>query len=100
MGVSDGLEVYQEPIELELLRMHKVKQVRAGVFSACLTEQNELILWGSGVFGTFAQPQKVCIDGVNFQDIQVSKGQTTEQDQGFLAASDHRGLVYTWGSNS
>lgn len=83
-GAPDGAQIYREPKLLELLSAHRVKKVRSGLFSACLTEKDDLILWGTGAFGCFQTPQKVCVEGVAFVDVQISKGDSREG--GFMAA--------------
>ena len=75
--------------------MHPIIEVSAGGFSAALTQSFEIILWGSGEFGTFRNTQKVCIDGVSFQKVHVSKF----SEKSFIAAIDDRNLLYTWGCN-
>lgn len=60
------------PIRLSQLDIHRITKVAAGGFSAAITDQRQLILWGTGTFGTFSTPQKVCMEDVNFIDIQVS----------------------------
>ena len=51
-------------------------------------------MWGTGQFGVFSTPQKVCMDGIYFSDIQISK-----QESSFATAVDQKGGVYTWGPN-
>lgn len=75
------------------LDMHKIVQVAAGGFSAALTASGNVILWGEGVFGSFQNPQKVCIDRT-FIDVQVSKS-----GMPFITTVDKKGLLYTWGAN-
>lgn len=53
-----------------------------------------MIVWGTGQFGVFSTPQKVCMDGIYFSDIQISKQETS-----FATAIDQKGAVYTWGPN-
>ena len=43
-------------IKLTQLEIHNVQQISAGGFSAAITDQNHLIVWGSGAFGNFATP--------------------------------------------
>lgn len=73
-----------------------VNKVSAGAFSAAITSNNELLIWGTGEFGVVAQPQKVYMDGdVKFTDMSLSKQAGT----GFAVALDDKGLIYSWGSN-
>lgn len=81
-------------IKLTQLEIHNVQQISAGGFSAAITDQNQLIVWGSGAFGNFATPQKVCMDGVEFKSIEISCA-----EQAFAAAIDTKGGLYCWGFN-
>jgi len=78
------------------LEIHDIKKVCAGSFSAALTSNNQLIIWGQGEFGTFKTPQKVCIDQVNFVDVCVSRSPA----EAYLVALDVTGKLFTWGTNS
>ena len=66
----------------------------AGGFSLALTDQNQVLVWGTGNFGTFGTPQKVCMDGVRFTDIAIG---CTERSS--ASAIDNKGALYTWGYN-
>jgi|LauGreDrversion4_2_1035121.scaffolds.fasta_scaffold50187_1 alpha-tubulin suppressor-like RCC1 family protein len=74
--------------------MHNVIKVRAGSFSAALTSEKEILIWGSGDFGQVQTPIKVCTEGVQFQDLSIGKGR-----ESFGVAVDTEGLVYSWGDN-
>jgi hypothetical protein len=54
------------------LEQHKITKIVAGSFSAAITDKNQLIVWGTGEFGVFATPKKVCMSDVKFVDISVS----------------------------
>jgi hypothetical protein len=43
--------------------MHNVVKIRAGSFSAALTADSEVLIWGSGEFGQVQSPIKVCTEG-------------------------------------
>jgi len=38
------------------LQMHEIVNVAAGGFSAALTSNQQIILWGTGEFGRFTNP--------------------------------------------
>lgn len=57
---------FHVPLRMTHLEMHDITQVAAGGFSAALTSSKSIIIWGSGEFGQFVYPQKVCIEGINF----------------------------------
>lgn len=47
---------FMTPIRIQALEMYMITKVVAGSFSSALTSQNEILLWGSGDFGTFISP--------------------------------------------
>lgn len=73
--------------------MYLITKVVAGSFSAALTSQNEVLVWG-GDMTQYASPQKVFVDDVRFVDICLNKGADS-----FLVSLDQDGLVYSWGAN-
>ena len=60
---------FYAPLKLEQLEIHNIIKCAAGGFSAAITDSNQLIVWGTGQFGVFSTPQKVCMDGIYFSDI-------------------------------
>lgn len=60
---------FSNPLRMNHLEMHEITSVTAGGFSAALTSNKSIILWGTGEFGCFRNPQKVCIDGVSFKEV-------------------------------
>jgi alpha-tubulin suppressor-like RCC1 family protein len=70
---SSQIEV--KPIKIESLNGLGIAKVIAGGFSAALTTQNQILVWGEGDFGVFKTPQKLYMDQVNFVDCQISKFQ-------------------------
>lgn len=100
MGLGDTQDSrkpnFFSPIKLNQLEIHNLIKVSAGGFSAALTDHNQVIIWGSGNFGVFNTPQKVCMDDVHFTDIKVSNAQP---GVAFAAAVDNRGALFMWGVN-
>jgi len=47
------------PTFLEELSLKKMVKVSAGSYSAALSNENELYVWGEGPFGNFATPHRV-----------------------------------------
>lgn len=47
------------PIQLSELNFIRMTKIRAGQFSASLSVDNQLYLWGSGTFGDFYTPHRV-----------------------------------------
>lgn len=54
------------PAKIQSLDLHNVVKIRAGSFSAALTADSEILIWGSGEFGQVQTPIKVCTEGVKF----------------------------------
>lgn len=76
--------------ELSFIRMTKV---RAGQFSAAVSVDGQLYIWGCGAFGEFYTPHRVkSVQGLDFADLQVGRG-------GFLGLLTRQGAVFTWGCN-
>ena len=68
-------------------------QVRAGTFSAALSADQQLFVWGRGVFGEFYTPHRVkSVNKLDILDFQLSKG-------GAALILTREGSVYTWGNN-
>lgn len=78
---------FATPQKLDHLGIHEIIKVRAGGFSAAITEKNQVILWGTGEFGVFKTPQKICMDSVHFEDLQISISET----ESFCVATDVNG---------
>ena len=76
MGLGDSPLAVENnffaPLKLEALVIHNLVHAAAGGFSAAITDQHQLIVWGTGQFGVFSTPQKVCMEGIFFTDIKVS----------------------------
>jgi hypothetical protein len=69
-------------------------KIFAGGFSAAITEKNQLIVWGTGEFGVFTTPKKVCMTDVNFVSMTISP-----QENACSAALDSKGSLFMWGPN-
>jgi len=68
-------------------------RVKAGTFSASLSVDNQLYLWGCGTFGEFFTPHRVkSVQNLELADFDLGKS-------GFLAVLTRQGSVYTWGVN-
>jgi alpha-tubulin suppressor-like RCC1 family protein len=75
--------------------MYNVVKVKAGSFSAALTAEQDILIWGSGEFGQVQTPIKICPqEGVKFKDLSLGKGRDS-----FGAALDIDGFLYSWGDN-
>ena len=87
MGLGEQPHAHESnfyaPLRLDQLDIHNITHVSAGGFSAAITDLNQLIIWGTGQFGVFSTPQKVCMEGIFFKDIQISK-----QESCFAVATD------------
>jgi len=81
------------PVFLNELQRTKILKVRAGSFSAALSIDGKLMVWGEGCFGKFNSPHKIKGDkDLQIVDIQISRN-------GFAALLSTSGQVYTWGAN-
>lgn len=82
------------PIVCKALQGKRVRYLACGHHSAAVTDQGELYVWGTGVFGEYLSPQRFqALD----QDVffkHVSIGGT------FGAAVSKEGSVWTWGMNT
>jgi X-linked retinitis pigmentosa GTPase regulator len=70
--------------------LQEIVQISSGHHSAALTKDGTLYFWGTGVFGSFFEPQLI----VDLDIVDVSIGGC------FGAAVDREGMVWTWGSNT
>lgn len=67
-------------------------KIRAGSFSAALSEDNELFIWGKSAFGEFILPHRVrSVSDMYIQDFNVSTG-------GMIIILSN-GSLYSWGDN-
>lgn len=94
LGSSQSRHNFFQPVRLTQLESHRVTKIVAGGFSAALTDKNQLIVWGTGEFGVFATPKKVCMQDVCFIDMSISP-----QENACSAAIDSKGGLYMWGPN-
>ena len=81
------------PTQLTELKFVHVQKVRAGSFSAALSLDGQMFVWGEGHFGRFDSPHRVkCGKKFDIVDVQVSRA-------GLAALINKDGSVYTWGPN-
>lgn len=99
--------VVYDPILIPSLQDEGVKKVIAGSFSAVINMHNQVMIWGSGEFGTIKAPQKLFMDKVEYQDCKISKFLTSLQGNDEVVkpsstayAIDMNGQVYSWGANN
>ena len=89
-GPSKGCSL---PIFIEELSFTRMVKVRAGFFSASLSSDGQLYVWGQGSFGEFYTPHRVkSAKSLDILDFQVSRG-------GCAALLTRAGKLYTWGPN-
>lgn len=70
-----------------------MQKIRAGQFSASLSVDNQLYLWGCGTFGDFYTPHRVkSVASLDIVDFQIGRS-------GFLTLLTREGSVFTWGNN-
>lgn len=70
-----------------------IKKIAGNSYSAAISENGELYIWGTGPFGEHAFPTKVLSNSKgNFIDLSVGYG--------FGCVIDNIGGILTWGSNT
>lgn len=88
-----GQADFAEPELIHDLKFNKVVQIRAGQFSAALTEEQQLYVWGKGVFGEFRTPHRVkASNKLDIKDFGLSTG-------GIAVILTKQGALYAWGEN-
>jgi alpha-tubulin suppressor-like RCC1 family protein len=82
-------------VKIQSLDLYNIVKVKAGSFSAALTVEQDILIWGSGEFGQVQTPIKICpSDGVKFSNLSLGKGRDS-----FGTAIDADGFLYSWGDN-
>ena len=79
------------PQKIMSLKHNFIIQIAANMHSGAINEFGELFLWGSGVFGTYQQPQKILIISNKVQDLKMGHS--------FGVAVDAKGIAWAWGAN-
>ncbi len=79
-------------VQVPALAGAKIAKVAAGHHTAALSDQGELFLWGTGVFGEVLVPQRVSNVDAKIKEVSVGGA--------FGAALDVNGKVWTWGANT
>lgn len=81
------------PTFLEELSFSRMVKVRAGSFSAALSADGQLYVWGEGSFGKFYTPHRIkSAKTLDIQDFQISRA-------GLACVVSRSGTCYSWGSN-
>ena len=81
------------PSFLDGLTFTKMTKIRAGSFSAALSADGLLFVWGEGTFGKFHSPHRVkSSKRIEIVDFQLSRS-------GLAAIVTQDGKLYTWGEN-
>ncbi|KRX09980.1 Regulator of chromosome condensation 1/beta-lactamase-inhibitor protein II [Pseudocohnilembus persalinus] len=79
------------PIPTKIISTNKFKEISAGNHSAAISEQGQLYIWGTGIFGKYENPMHFQHQS-EFQEISVG---------GYSGlALDLNGQLYSWGQNS
>eukprot|EP01017_Pseudomicrothorax_dubius_P024431 TRINITY_DN2595_c0_g3_i3.p1 TRINITY_DN2595_c0_g3~~TRINITY_DN2595_c0_g3_i3.p1 ORF type:complete len:623 (-),score=139.19 TRINITY_DN2595_c0_g3_i3:74-1942(-) len=81
------------PIKLIGLDGLKVTRLAAGYHSAAVTEEGEIYVWGTGIFGEILFPQAI-------QSLKERKIVDVTVGTTFALALDSNGIVLSWGSNN
>jgi alpha-tubulin suppressor-like RCC1 family protein len=95
MGIiNNNASKFIAPVKIPSLDMFHILNVKAGSFSAALTSDQEILVWGTGEFGQIQIPTKFSAESIKFKDLSISKGKDS-----FGAAVDVDGFLYSWGDN-
>ena len=73
LGNTHSLLNYNTPVHIDALDGQKVLKIEAGGFSAAITMQSEILIWGEGEFGVFHLPQRLYMDQCDFIDCKINK---------------------------
>ena len=81
------------PTFLEELSFSQMAKIRAGAFSAALSGDGQLYVWGEGTFGQFYTPHRIkSAKSLDIAEFQISRG-------GLACVLSRNGTVYSWGVN-
>lgn len=81
------------PILLEELTFARMIKIRAGSFSAALSSDHQMFVWGRGIFGEFYTPHRIkSINKLDILDYEISRN-------GLAVILTRQGTVYSWGAN-
>lgn len=83
-------------MRIESLSNCGIKKVIAGGFSAAITMDQQVYVWGEGDFGSFESKQRLYMEGIDIVDCQIGKFSHNPS----ALALDKRGKVYSWGQNT
>ena len=59
LGIGRKYDDQSSPVFMKELSFAKIKQVRSGGFTAALSDEDQLYVWGCGAFGDFFTPHRV-----------------------------------------
>ncbi|CAG9317861.1 unnamed protein product [Blepharisma stoltei] len=79
------------PQRIQYLEDNFIEKIACGHHSAAITDQGELFIWGTGVFGEYLYPQRVT-SIARFIDVSIGGS------FGIAIGSNHE--LYAWGANS
>jgi alpha-tubulin suppressor-like RCC1 family protein len=94
LGIGKKYDDQGAPVFLKELSFAKIIEIRSGSFTAALSTENQLYVWGRGVFGDFHTPHRV----KSFKNHLISDFQIS--NFGFAIVLTKLGAVYSWGSNN
>jgi alpha-tubulin suppressor-like RCC1 family protein len=93
LGTGGPSKSMSLPTFIEELSFTQMIKIRAGFFSASLSADGQLYVWGQGSFGEFYTPHRVkSAKSLDIMDFQISRG-------GCAALLTRTGKLYSWGPN-
>ena len=94
LGIGRKYDDQSSPVFMKELSFAKVNKVRSGSFTAALSDEDQLYVWGRGAFGDFYTPHRVkSFRNLKIKDFQISSGGTS-------LVLTTEGEVYAWGANN
>lgn len=79
-------------IKIEEMSSMKVKKVACGQYTASITLEGSLYIWGTGVFGEYLSAKKIENIGGKIKDVCIGSS--------FGLLLDEYGKIWTWGENT
>lgn len=76
------------PRKVEALDSHRIRQISCSSHSAALSENGEVFVWGTGIFGEYVLPHKV-----------MNRGKEIAVGGNFTLVLDEQDNLFTWGNN-
>eukprot|EP00347_Sterkiella_histriomuscorum_P012245 403369334 len=94
LGTGNQSNLY---VPEKIKNLSKVNQISAWQYSAAITEQDELFVWGTGIFGEYLIPTQQHFPK---DKCQTSQFKSIQIGGSFSVLIDHQNKAYVWGANT